>query len=366
MSESDNGPAVYVENLQKTFGDGENAVTAVDGLSFEIERGDVVGLLGPNGAGKTTAIKSMLGLVIPDAGTVKIAGIDVYDDPKIAYNNIGAILEGARNVYWRLTVRENLAFFAGLGGDNPTDLREKHETHLEQFGLTDCADTTVNELSRGMKQKVSLASTLARDVEVIFLDEPTLGLDIETSLELRSELSQLADQEDVTIILCSHDMDVIEDICDRVIILNEGKVVEYDTVDALLELFQTSQYEITVNAPDKKEIRRKLERYDGVNCTNETNHLIITVTTNREAEIFDVMNALEKHEPDIRNIRTVDPDLEEVFLRLVESNSGHSNFNGKRSSSNLKNSETKPKGKNDNVDQSDKSSSVNIDTHGDF
>ena len=200
---------VSVRNVRKTYGSGEGAVTAVDDVSFDVQPGTVVGVLGPNGAGKTTLIKSMLGLVIPDEGDVTVDGIDVHAETREAYRRMGAMLEGARNVYWRLTVRENLEFFASLAGHDPGSLRDRHEELLEQLGLADKADATVNDLSRGMKGKVSLAAALARDAPVAFLDEPTLGLDVESSIELRRELRRLAEQESMTIVLSSHDMAVV-------------------------------------------------------------------------------------------------------------------------------------------------------------
>lgn len=315
-------PAIRVDGLRKSFGDGDDAVTAVDGVSFEIETGTVVGMLGPNGAGKTTTIKSILGLVIPDSGTVEIAGIDVHERPRRAYRNVGAILEGARNVYWRLTVQENLSFFAGLGGDDPSDLRERHESLLAQFGLSEYADTPVNDLSRGMKQKVSLASTLARDVDVVFMDEPTLGLDIESSLELRSELDRLADREDVTIVLCSHDMDVIETVCDSVLILNDGSVVEHDTVDSLLELFRTREYQVTLESPVADDVLRRFERAVGADCSDDGDRVIVTFTATNGDEIYDVMDIIRDAGAELRDVESVDPNLEEVFLRLTETGDG--------------------------------------------
>lgn len=161
-------PIVSVDAVSKTYGSGEGAVTAVDGVTFDVRSGTVVGVLGPNGAGKTTLIKSMLGLILPDEGEVTVDGVDVHEDTRVAYRRIGAMLEGARNVYWRLTVRENLRFFASLAGHEPGSLRDRHDDLLEQLGLADKADVTVNDLSRGMKGKVALAAALARDAPVAF------------------------------------------------------------------------------------------------------------------------------------------------------------------------------------------------------
>ena len=122
-----------VDGLTKVYGDGETAVRAVDDVSFSVDRGEVVGVLGPNGAGKTTTIKSILGLVIPTAGSVEIAGVDAHAHPRRVYRHVGAMLEGARNIYWRLTVRENLEYFAALAGQSGRAARDRHDRLLDQF-----------------------------------------------------------------------------------------------------------------------------------------------------------------------------------------------------------------------------------------
>src|SRR5699024_8915515 len=136
-------PEISVRELSKTYGTGDGEREAVTGRSLDIEPGTVVGLLGPNGAGKTTAIKTMLGLVTPTAGTVQILGEDSTQNPQEVYRHVGAMLEGARNIYWRLTVRENLAFFARLSGTDLTDVQEQHQRLLEQFDLAESADKPV-------------------------------------------------------------------------------------------------------------------------------------------------------------------------------------------------------------------------------
>lgn len=310
-------PAIRVEGLRKVFGDGETSVVAVDNVSFEVESGSVVGLLGPNGAGKTTVIKSILGLVIPDRGTVEVAGINVHENPEKAYNRIGAIMEGARNIYWRLTVQENLSFFAGLGGEEPSNVRDRHRQLLELTNLEEKADTPVNELSRGMKQKVSLASTLARDVDIVFMDEPTLGLDVEASVELQSELRRLADNEDVTIILTSHDMDVIEEVCDRVLILQDGSIKTDDNVEALLNLFDVKKYRITVSEQLEPPLVRELRQSFDVEVQNSDGEARIDITVTDTDIIYDLLTVIKSSEKSLLDIQSVEPDLEEVFLRLV-------------------------------------------------
>jgi ABC-2 type transport system ATP-binding protein len=321
-------PVLRVRDLRKTYGSGDDAVTAVDGISLDIERGSVVGLLGPNGAGKTTTIKSILGLVVPTDGEVRIADVDVHDSPKVAYRRVGSMLEGARNVYWRLTVRENLAFFAALAGDSPSDQRGRHDALLEQFDLTEKADTTVKELSRGMQQKVSLACTLARDVEVAFLDEPTLGLDVESSLGLRAELRKLAEQSGMTVVLSSHDMDVIEDLCDRVVIMNEGRIVADDTVENLLDLFRTQTYAVRVEGEIPAETRQRLERSfdaDEFERRSDDQRFVVSITSE---EFYDLVDALRDTGLGITSVDSVEPDLEDVFLRITDDATGSDSTDG--------------------------------------
>jgi ABC-type multidrug transport system, ATPase component len=312
-------PVIRVDGLRKDYGSGEETVTAVDNVSFEIERGTIVGLLGPNGAGKTTTVKSMLGLVLPDAGEVSICGVDVYEQPRRAHSHVGAMLEGDRNVYWRLTVRENLEFFSGLGGQRPGDVRDRHDELLERLDLADRADTVVNELSKGMKQKVSLASTLARDVDVIFLDEPTLGLDVETSRELHVELRRLAEQEEITIVLTSHNLDIIEAVSDRVVILNNGEVIADEDTAALVNLFETQSYRVVLERPVSTSVRTRLEREFDATCRTDGDRVVVEWFDADGSTVYEMTDLLAETGQQLRDIESVDPDLEEAFLHLIDS-----------------------------------------------
>ncbi|MCU4741791.1 ABC transporter ATP-binding protein [Natronoglomus mannanivorans] len=312
---------VSVRGLTKTYGSGDDHVLAVDGVDFEIDRGTVVGLLGPNGAGKTTAIKAMLGLVVPDEGSVTIEGIETTDAPRAVYRRVAAMLEGARNVYWRLTVRENLRFFARLGGHDPaeTDVRERHDRLLEDLDLVEKADVPVNKLSRGMKQKTSLACTLARETSVVFLDEPTLGLDVESSLDLRAELRRLAERESITIVLSSHDMDVVEDVCDRVIVMNDGQVVADDSLEELVDVFRTQTYRVTVDGTLAPERRERLEGEFGADgWTTVGDHQRFDATLRRGEDFYAMMDVVRESPCPLVTVTALEPDLEDVFLALTD------------------------------------------------
>jgi len=308
--------ALVVDGLSKRFGSGADAVTAVDDVSFSVGRGSVVGLLGPNGAGKTTTIKCILGMVLPDEGSVHIQGVDVYQEPRSACADVDAMLEGARNDYWRLTVRENLRYFATIGGVDPDSVSDRHDRLLDQLDLAEKADEPVRSLSRGMKQKVSLASVLATDASVIFLDEPTLGLDVESSLTLRRELRRIVEERDLTVILSSHDMDVIEAVCDRVVIMNEGEVIANDAVGRLLSDFETQRVRVTSADIDDRLQRELGTRFEVTDVSTVDAATRIEVATDSEGlyELFDVLRVNDVH---LDAVTTVEPDLEDVFVRLT-------------------------------------------------
>jgi len=308
--------ALVVDGLSKQFGSGDTAVTAVDDVSFSVGRGSVVGLLGPNGAGKTTTIKSVLGMVLPDSGSVRVRGMDIYEHPRKVYPHVDAMLEGARNDYWRLTVRENLRYFATIKGVDPDSVADRHDRLLDQLDLAEKADEPVRKLSRGMKQKVSLASVLATDAEVVFLDEPTLGLDVESSLTLRRELRRIVAERDLTVILSSHDMDVIEDVCDRVIIMSEGSVIADDSVERLLRQPEASRFRVT--SPDIDERLRHAidERFEVIEMSVTDGRTQVEVATDTDG-FYDLVDLLRADDVTLESVTTPDPDLEDVFLGLT-------------------------------------------------
>ena len=308
--------ALYVDGLAKTFGSGDEAVEAVRDVSFAVEPGEVVGLLGPNGAGKTTTIKSVLGLVLPDEGDVRVHGIDIYEQPRAAYEHVDAMLEGARNDYWRLTVRENLRYFAAIRGQDPDTLSDRHDELLEQFDLAEFADTAVRDLSRGMKQKVSLASVLASEADVVFLDEPTLGLDVESSLTLRRELRRIVEERDLTAVVSSHDMDVIEDVCDRVLVMNEGRVIADDSVSALLRRYASTGFSVT-SADFTDDLLDDLRaRFDVVETTAVDGATRVEVATDSDG-FYRLLDRCRERGVTLEAVGTVEPDFEDVFVELT-------------------------------------------------
>ena len=211
------------QTLKKSYPIKGQAVLAVRDVSLNIAAGEVLAFLGPNGAGKTTTIKMIAGLILPDAGWVRIAGRNPHQDAK-ALRSLGAVLEGNRNLYWRLTAAENLEYFGVLRGLSRRVARQRGQTLLERFELTEKRTTVVQALSRGMQQKLAIAVSLIHDPQLLLLDEPTLGLDVEATQTVKTLVREIA-AEGRAILLTTHQLDIAEELSDRVAIINQGKIV---------------------------------------------------------------------------------------------------------------------------------------------
>ena len=315
-------PALVVDGVSKRYGTGEGSVLAVDDVSLTVERGAVVGLLGPNGAGKTTLIKSILGTVLPDAGTIRLFGTDVRADRRAAYADVDAMLEGARNDYWRLTVRENLRYFATIGGVDPDSVAARHDRLLDRLGLADEADTPVRDLSRGMKQKVSLASVLAGGASLVFLDEPTLGLDVESARVLRREIRRLAREEGLTVLLSTHDMPTVEAVCDRVVLLADGRIVADDAPNALLSAAGRGVTRVASPDLDHSVVAALRDRFsvevvDRPDASGSDGRAVVEVDASGD-DLYALLDVLREQGVTPTEVRTVTPDLEDVFLDITD------------------------------------------------
>ena len=239
--------AIELEGLTKTFRRrGSAPVRAVVDLSLSIPRGQIFGFLGPNGAGKTTTIKMMCGVVIPDSGRVTLLGHDVRRNRGTAMRQIGAVLEGARTTYWRLSAMENLMYFGRLKGVRGKYLKPRAERLLKELDLWERRNDDVKEFSRGMQQKVAISAALMSDPPIVLLDEPTLGLDVESAQTVREWISQLAKVENKTVLLTTHQLAMAQELCDRIAIINEGRLIADRTIGELLSLFRRDYYTIRV------------------------------------------------------------------------------------------------------------------------
>ncbi|MDQ0253478.1 ABC-2 type transport system ATP-binding protein [Evansella vedderi] len=218
---------IELKDIQKTYGKTE----AVKHLNLTISEGELFGFLGPNGAGKTTTIKMMTGLLEPTEGTVEICGFDMWKKPMEAKRNI-AYLPDQPNLYPKLTGWEFLRFIASVYQVNEDDFLERAEKYLHMFHLTDSAEDLLESYSHGMKQKIALVGALVHDPKVIFLDEPTVGLDPGSARKLKELLRELCDQG-TTVFMSTHILEIAENMCDRVGIITNGSLLALGTMEEL-------------------------------------------------------------------------------------------------------------------------------------
>jgi ABC-2 type transport system ATP-binding protein len=309
-------PIVSVHDLTKVYRTRRRGeVKAVDGVSFDVAPGEIVGILGPNGAGKTTTIKCLCTLLTPTSGSLVVDGVDVTARPRLAAEKVAAVLEGNRNIYWRLSAKENLEFFAALQGIPRRAVQSLIGELIERFQLTQARDADARTLSRGMQQKLAVACAFVKQTPILLLDEPTLGLDLETSYELREMLRTMAGDAGRTILLSSHDMNVVQDVCERVIIVNNGKIVTSDRVANLLDLFRVRSYSFTVRGcPNEAALR---DEFAEIEIQADGPLTEIDVELLDGARIYDLIDALRASDCVIESIDRREPNLGDVFLRIV-------------------------------------------------
>jgi sodium transport system ATP-binding protein len=226
---------VKVEGLTKLFFDeSRGEVRAVDGIDFSCSEGEIFGLLGANGAGKTTTLRMMATILEPTSGTASVMGYDVSSEPEKVRQSLG-FYSASTALYPRLTARETIEFFARINGYPAGRVPGRVEELVERFGIRDYADVRVDKLSSGMKQKVSIARTVAHAPPVLVFDEPTVGLDVINALEMQKVIGEFRD-EGKTIIFSTHIMSEAERLCDRIGIIHEGKLLACDTLDGLRQV----------------------------------------------------------------------------------------------------------------------------------
>lgn len=228
-------PALDSRDLRKSYGRGKRRFEAVRGVSLKILPGQVLAFLGPNGAGKTTTIKMIAGLIRPDAGWVSIAGRDPHRQPQ-ALRGVGAVLEGNRNLYWRLTALENLEYFGVLRQMPRRAAKVRGQQLLEEFGLWEKRRVPVQKLSRGMQQKIAIAVALIHQPQLLLLDEPTLGLDVEAGETVKGLVRQVA-ASGCAVLLTTHQLNVAEELSDRVAVIRQGQIVAEQPTQALIQQF---------------------------------------------------------------------------------------------------------------------------------
>jgi ABC-2 type transport system ATP-binding protein len=304
-------PAIQVNGLVKRFG----AVTAVAGADFEVRAGELFGFLGPNGAGKTTTINLLTGLARPDAGTVRIGGTDCSKNPKAAQHLLGVVPDES-NLYPELTGFENLSFCGALYGMAKRDREPRARELLDRFGLADAAGRKFATYSKGMKRRLTVAAGIIHGPRILFLDEPTTGIDIASARQVRALIAEM-NRAGTTIFLTTHYIEEAERLCGRVAFIVAGRIVRTDTVRNLMQPVEGRHIvEFTVDGSAEsvmKDLRsafRDLEAEPlGANR--------IRISSARPVRIGPLVRFLEDRGLEVGEARKVCPTLEEVFVEVT-------------------------------------------------
>ena len=306
---------IRTDGLTRTYRGrrGRPDVTALDAVTLSVNEGEVHGLLGPNGAGKTTLVKILCTILLPTSGTANVAERDVVRDVKAVRQTIGIVIGGERGLYWSLTGRQNLEYWAALYHVPAERTAEAAAALLERVGLRDRADDLVETYSRGMKQRLHLARGLIGNPRVLFLDEPTTGMDPVAAHDFRALVSHLR-SEGRTILLTTHDMAEAEAVCDRVTLIDHGRVLAVETPASLSKLL--SKHERIDFEWEREELVAEISAMPGIASVARVD------TFNRyRIELLEETAASRVLDRLVRcgvtSIRTSRPSLEEVYLRLM-------------------------------------------------
>ena len=308
---------IEVKNLTKKFG----SHTAVDGISFTVNDGEILGFLGPNGAGKTTTMNMMTGFISSTEGEVKINGFDILSDPINAKKQLG-YLPDVPPLYGDLTVEENLKFVCDLKGVKKSDRKEMLEEICRIVHIEDVYKRLFKNLSKGYRQRVGLAQAILGYPEVIILDEPTVGLDPKQIIEIRDLIKSLKKKH--TVILSSHILSEVSAVCDYVLIISHGKLVASDTPDNLGKLAQGSNNLSLLVKGDKDKIRILLGEIEGIkeiaiNAAKDQEGWEVKLSTEENTDIRDeVFFKMAEHHYPILEMQSKKVSLEEIFLELTE------------------------------------------------
>lgn len=307
---------IQVENVTKKYG----SFVAVNKINFEIEEGEIVGFLGPNGAGKSTTMNMITGFIEPTSGRIIVDGYDISKKPRKAKRQIGYMPEGVP-LYSDLTVKEFVTYMAELKGIPSKERKEKVKKVLDDTGLTEVSNKLTKNLSRGYKQRVSMAGALVGDPKVIILDEPTVGLDPKQVTEIRSLIKELGKEH--TVILSSHILSEVSQICNRVIIINKGEIVAIDTPENLEnKVVNENSIYVTVEDPENKmeNIKEKLEKVKEIKLVNENEDKTKKYIIKAENEVDirkEIFETLAKDGITIFEMKKADATLEDAFMKLI-------------------------------------------------
>ncbi|MFO7796174.1 MAG: ATP-binding cassette domain-containing protein [Promethearchaeati archaeon] len=306
---------IKVNNLSKDFGE----VLAVDKIRFSVDQGEIFGFLGPNGAGKTTTIRMMTGVLKPTSGTIEIYGKNVWKNQIMVKQILGNVPEMA-NVYMDLTGLQNLNFLGEVYGIPKKERIDKAITLLKKFELFERKDSLAKKYSKGMKQRLLLCMALMSNPKILFLDEPTSGLDVHSSIIIKNLIKEY-NKDGMTIFLTTHNMDVANEMCHRIAIINKGKIIRLDTPENLRTIekeFQSIDLYLS-----KKIDLSALEQLNGIENAKQIKNYYHLIVNNIDEAIQQIIDFTRSNDIKINKINTPEPSLEEVFINAI--NGGEKN-----------------------------------------
>ncbi len=309
-----NDVAIKAQGLAKRFGD----FTAVDHISFDVKKGELFGFLGPNGAGKTTTIRMLCTLSKPTEGSGTVAGFDIAKEGDRVREHIGLVSE-KMIMYDRLTARENLRLFGELYNIPRAQLNERIDEVLRLVHMEKWADHQIGTYSTGMKQRINVIRALLNEPEILFLDEPTLGLDPQSTSEIRDFVRTINTDHGTTIILTTHAMFEADVLCDRIGIIDHGTIVALDTPANLKKMVNGADTSVVeLDIPNlNKDVVARIEALPCARTVVIDDDTHIKVHTSGEDACGDVLDAVRTSAGQIRSVRNVEPTLEDVFLHLT-------------------------------------------------
>ena len=308
--------AIEVKNLKKNYGD----FTAVNDISFKINKGEIFGFLGPNGAGKTSTINMMIGLSKPTSGEIFIDSIDVNKKLKHAQSIMG-IVPDESNLYNEMNGFDNLCFCGALYGMSKNDREIRANQLLEIFNLKEAGSKLFKSYSKGMKRKLTIAAALMHSPSILFLDEPTTGIDVESSRQIRDMIISLKDKG-TTIFLTTHYIEEAERLCDCVAFISNGKIVALGTVDELMEdVFNDNSiiFETDKNIKTHLNIIQNEFNTNKIKIINENSFVMIS---NKPILLIEVIKFLNDKKINVLEAKKIRPSLEDVFVKLTSDRQG--------------------------------------------
>jgi ABC-2 type transport system ATP-binding protein len=307
-------PIIMVEDLWKTYGETD----AVQGLSFEIFRGEFFGLLGPNGAGKTTTIGILSGLIEPTRGGVSIEGIDLFSRPREAKAKLGLVPQSFA-LYPTLSARDNLIFFGRIYGLKGKRLKERMASVLNLVALTDRANQTVATFSHGMKRRLNIAAGLLHEPGILILDEPTVGVDTQSRNAILESIHSL-NESGVTVLYTTHHIDEAERLCGRVAIMDQGKIIALGSPDRLIRDLGKGLINLSLNACVDERLMEQMRRFGLVRVVDDQKRRIHIETDRPDQASRELLELMESRDGLVKTLDISEPNLETVFIHLTGRN----------------------------------------------